>query len=108
MRLVRREWMVGDRLKFAGEGGWYTVQAVSVSGRWVVATRPAFGTVLYSMIDTERGLRGVDNSLGNSLGYETREACERAVSAFDDGEFGFSRRRPPIRLNIREHRRAAA
>lgn len=95
---------VGDRVWFVDETRPYTVQAVSSSGRYVALTKPfaAQRTVLYTVADLERCWRGVDDSLGNSLGYETRAACERAVGLFDSGEFTFSRRHRPIPLVVRK------
>jgi len=97
-----KEWRVGDRVKFAEEKQAYTVQAVSASGRYVICTKPfnARRTVLYCIIDRQLGVRGVDNSLGNSLGYETREQCERAAELLDSGDFGLSSRRRPIPLAV--------
>lgn len=94
------ELSVGDKVTFDGVKKTYTVQAVCPHGRWVAATYPAFGTAVYSMIDWVRRERGVDNSLGSSLGYETREDCEDAVREFCAGSFGFSHRKRPIPLAI--------
>jgi hypothetical protein len=96
---------VGDRLRFAEERRPYTVQAVSASGRYLVCTKPfaARRTVLYTVVDLVDRVRGVDNSIGNSLGYETRADCERAAALFDDGDFGFSHRHRPIPLNVAGH-----
>jgi hypothetical protein len=93
---------VGTRVWFAGEKRPFDVQAVSASGRFVVCTRPfaARRTVLYCMLDTVQRLRGVDNSMGNSLGYETREDCESAVEQFERGKYTFSARRAPLPLDI--------
>ncbi len=90
----------GDRITFAEERNSYTVQAVSEDGRWAAATKPFAlqDTVLYSVVDFERQVRGVDNCHG--LGYETRDECEYAVAAFDLGEAEHSHRYPPIPLNI--------
>lgn len=90
----------GDRLTFAEERNPYTVQAVSSDGRWVAATKPfpARDTVLYTVIDFAERLRGRDNCHG--LGYETREACENAIAAFESGEARHSHRHPPINLHL--------
>lgn len=97
-RSASRRFSVGDRVRFIEEVRPYTVQAVSADGRWVVCTKPfaARRTVTYSLMDTVNWLRGVDDSIGNSLGYETREECEHAIEEIARGAFGFSRRKPPI------------
>lgn len=94
--------VVGERVWFADETRPMTVQAVSSSGRFVVCTKPfaARKTVLYSMLDTVLNVRGVDNTIGNSMGYETREQCEHAAQSFELGDHEFSRRRQPIPLHI--------
>lgn len=92
--------VVGQRVYFAEEARPYTVQAVSASGRYAACTKPfaARRTVLYCVVDVVDEVRGVDNSLGNSLGYVTPEQCAEAVALFESGEFGFSERRRPIPL----------
>lgn len=99
------KYRVGDRIRFVEERLSYTVQAVSPSGRYLACTKPCriFGptAVMYTMVDLVAGVRGVDNTIGNSLGYETRADCLRAVLLFESGEFEFSRRSRPIPLNIR-------
>lgn len=94
--------VAGVRIKFAEDKRAYTVQAVSASGRYAVCTKPfaARRTVLYTVVDFIDNVRGVDNSLGNSLGYETRIDCEEACAQFESGEFGYSHRRRPIPLVI--------
>lgn len=94
----------GDRVWFVDETRPYTVQAVSPSGRYVALTKPfaARKTVLYTVADLEHCCRGVDNSIGNSLGYETGVECQAAMRLFDSGEYGFSRRHPPVPLIVRK------
>lgn len=101
---------VGDKIKFVEERRRYTVQAVSASGRYLACTYPFMpkGTVVYTVVDLEQQLRGVDDSIGNSLGYETTEDCEHALDLFERGEFGFSYRRRPIALHIERHEPKAA
>lgn len=98
---------VNDRLWFHGEKRGYTVQAVSDDGRYAACTKPfpVRDTVVYTVIDFEQQLRGVDNSVGNSLGYETREDCEESLALFVTGEYGFSRRQRPITLALRGWKR---
>lgn len=99
---------VGDRIKFAEERAGYTVQAVSASGRWAACTRPfpLRRTVIYTLLDTVNMLRGVDNSIGNSLGYETRQDCEEVVAQFERGEFEYSHRMGPIKMVVAWHRKS--
>jgi hypothetical protein len=98
----------GDKLTFSDERQSYTVQAVSSNRRWVVATRPfkARDTVLYTVVDFQEELRGVDNCHG--LGYETREDCERAAGMFESGEAEFSRRSQPILFQLAKWTRGEA
>jgi hypothetical protein len=100
---------VGQRVRFFGERHSFTVRAVSPDGRWAACTKPdnLRHSVLYTVVDCVARVRGVDNSTGNSLGYETREECERAVALFHAGDFEFSHRRRPIPLRI-EHVREEA
>jgi len=117
---------VGERVTFAEDPNPFTVQAVSASGRWVAATRewcqwdidraheeglaelfdedllggwPKIGDCVYTVVDTQQGMRGVDDAIG-SLGYETREDCERALAEFESGRFEFSHRSQPIELRL--------
>ena len=97
---------VGDRVWFVEERLAYTVQAVSPDGRWVAATKPfaARRTVLYTVIDRDRQVRGRDDHFG--LGYETREACEAAIARFADGSVEHSRRHRPIPVRLAKVQRA--
>lgn len=80
-----------DRVKFRGEKLPYTVRAVTKGGRFAILTKPfnPRRTVLYTVIDFDRGVRGKDNYYG--LGYETPEDIERALHNFqhtEDGDHG--------------------
>lgn len=78
-RLAATEWsrpdiQVGSKIKFAEEQKRYTVQARS--HRYAICTKPfnARHTVLYTIIDFQRGVRGRDNMIfGRS--YETPAEC---------------------------------
>jgi hypothetical protein len=98
---------VGDRLWFLGERIGYTVHAVSQDRRYAVATKPfaARHTYIYTLIDWLDAVRGVDDSLGNCLGYGDREQCEESMRLIESGEFGFSHRRKPIPLHVTGWRR---
>lgn len=88
----------GDSIWFHEEKQKYKVQAASE--RFLICTKPfnPKKTVLYTVVDLKQGLRGVDNYGG--LGYESKEDCKDALKMFVSGEAEFSRRRPPIKLNI--------
>jgi hypothetical protein len=100
----------GDRVWFAEEARPYTAQAVSGGGRYVALTKPfaARRTVLYTVVDTVRGLRGVDDSLGNSLGYETPQECQDAVDRFASGRSEYSQRCRPIPALVVRYQRCSA
>lgn len=82
---------VGDRVKFREEKLAYTVQAADA--RFAVCTKPfnARHTVLYTIIDFERKVRGTEN-LVFCMGFETRELCEEALSRLQVGESEVSHR----------------
>lgn len=88
----------GDFVWMKGERNKYEVQCRSTN--FLILTKPfnAQNTVLYSVVDLSKGLRGVDDH--NGLGYETKEQCLRALLMFVDGTAQFSHRNPPIKLEI--------
>lgn len=98
---------VGDRVWFVEERLPYTVQAVSPDGRWAALTKPfaARRTVLYTVLDRDRMVRGRDDRLFG-LGYETREACEAMIAMFTDGDAEHSHRYPPIPVRMAKVERA--
>lgn len=69
---------VGDKIKFESEKQKYTVQACS--NRFVVCTKPfnARKTVLYTIIDFKRNVRGRENLIF-CFGFETKRDCEKAI-----------------------------
>jgi hypothetical protein len=77
---------VGDRVRFAEERGPYTVKALAANGRYAICTKPfnPQRTVLYTIVDSQRQVRGTDNWHG--LGYETAEEIADAAAMFDSGE----------------------
>jgi hypothetical protein len=77
---------VGTKVKFASESQRYTVQAVTRGGRFAILTKPfnVRHTVLYSVVDFDRGVRGRDNYYG--LGYETPEDIAAALHEFQHEE----------------------
>jgi hypothetical protein len=100
---------VGDRLRFREERNGYTVQAVSTDERWAVCTKPfpVQATVLYTIVDFDADVRGVDDRVF-SAGYETRRQCEEAVVELVAGEMALSRRHAPIPLRITHWRSGGA
>lgn len=77
---------VGDRVLFAPYKRAMTVRATTTAGRFAILTMPfaAKHTVIYTVIDFERRVRGCDNYYG--LGYETDEQVADALVAFQATE----------------------
>lgn len=77
---------VGDKVRFAPYRRAMTVRAVTTSGRFVILTMPfpLKKTVLYTVIDFERNVRGTDDHYG--LGYETDDQIAAALEAFQATE----------------------
>lgn len=83
---------VGDRVRFTPYKRSMTVQAVTTGGRFAILTQPfaAKKTVIYTVIDFERGVRGCDNHYG--VGYETPEDIANALEGFQNHEDGLTDR----------------
>lgn len=77
---------VGQKVRFERTKTAWTVRAVTKSGRFVILTQPfnLQRTVSYTVIDFDRGVRGVDNYYG--LGYETDEEIADALHEFQHTE----------------------
>jgi len=75
---------VGSRVWFSEERMPYTVQARNE--RFIVCTKPfaARKTVIYSIMDLERMVRGPDNMIFGA-GYETREQCSERLQDLEIG-----------------------
>ena len=82
---------VGTKIKFRAERLRYTVQASNE--RFTVCTKPfnPRRTVLYTIIDHERQIRGTENLIF-CAGFETREDCEEALERLTVGKSAVSRR----------------
>lgn len=82
----RPQMTVGDKVKFANTRHPWTVRAVTRAGRFVILTKPfnLRRTVLYTVVDFDRGVRGVDDHYG--LGYETDEQIDAALAMFQSTE----------------------
>ena len=82
---------VGEKIKFEGERNKYTVQACD--DRYIIATKPfnAQKTVLYTIVDLERKVRGRDNLIFGH-GYGSREGCEENLKRLQNNEMEVSYR----------------
>lgn len=81
---------VGDRVAFWGERhARFKVQARGE--RYIVLTRPCFGSYLYTVIDLQEGVRGPDDSWGT--GYESGEEIAEALAKLEAGDAAISQRR---------------
>lgn len=94
---------VGDSVQFRESRRWWKVRAVSE--RFVILTSPfnLRRTVLYSIIDWRRGVRGPDDHYG--VGYETDEEIAEALRRLRlpehaDGWIEVSWRAHSIRVDI--------
>lgn len=77
---------VGDRVRFGPYKRAMTVRAVTTGGRFAILTMPfpPKSTVIYTVIDFERGVRGCDDHYG--LGYEDDQQVADALAAFQATE----------------------
>lgn len=82
---------VGSKIKFENEKQRYTVQASNVA--FCICTKPmnALKTVLYTIIDWRRQIRGTEN-LVFGMGAETKEDCEEMLKRLTEGETEVSHR----------------
>lgn len=89
---------VGDSVQFEESRRWWRVRAKST--RYVVLTSPfnLRSTVLYSVIDWERGVRGPDDHYG--VGYETDDEIADALRRLRRGEIEVSWRAHSIRVRV--------
>lgn len=89
---------VGAKIWFAEEKQGYTVRASNVA--FCVCTKPfnARKTVLYTIIDWERGERNYENLIFG-WGAETDEECEEMLERLTTGKSGVSHR-GPLPINI--------
>ena len=78
----------GDKVKLADTKRKWTVQGVTNRGRFVILTQPfnLKRTVLYTVIDFDRGVRGRDDMYG--IGYENDDDIAAAVHMFQHTEDG--------------------
>ena len=78
----------GDQVKLRNGVRRWTVRGATAAGRFVILTQPfnLQHTVLYTVVDFDRGIRGRDNYYG--MGYETDADIETALHAFQHTEDG--------------------
>jgi hypothetical protein len=99
-RVAAHPWRIGDRITFAEEKRAYTIRAKST--RFLVCTKPHFGTVLYTIVDLWERVRGTDGFV-LGLGYETPRDCRKALVWFreavrDEGHSISHRNRIPLKV----------
>jgi hypothetical protein len=89
---------VGSKIKFKEEKQGYTVQASNVA--FAICTKPfnAKKTVLYTVIDWNKNIRGRENLIFG-MGAETRDQCNEMLERLTQGESEVSGRHF-IPLNI--------
>ena len=74
---------IGDKIKFKSEKQKYTVQAKS--DRYIICTKPfnLKQTVLYTIIDLTRLVRGPNNSVFNPYDYAVQEDIYECLNNLD-------------------------
>ncbi|OFV78488.1 hypothetical protein [Rhodococcus erythropolis] len=84
---------VGDKVQFEESKRWWTVRAVSDDGNLAILTSPfnPQNTVLYTIIDNTRGVRGPDDRIFSS-GYESDDDVNERMRELVAGEIAVSRR----------------
>jgi len=90
MRLHYKEVIVGDKIYLRKEKRWYTVQARN--DRYIIATKPHFSTVVYTIIDLKEEWMWPDYLVFSNYSYKTREECEEALNDLANNEMEVSQR----------------
>lgn len=82
---------VGDPVYIWGEVRPYRVRCRDE--RFIICTKPfnPKRTVMYFIIDIEKGIRGTDNRVF-CMGYETDEQCKERLKELQNGEIEVSHR----------------
>lgn len=89
---------IGDKVYIPGEKKPYMVMARD--DRYIICTKPCFGTVLYFIIDLVEKWRAPDNMVFCS-GYETKQECDERLQELQSGEIELSVRRGiPLDIEI--------
>lgn len=94
------KYKVGDLIGFVEEKQRYTIRACD--NRYLICTKPfnLKHTVLYTIVDLKKGIRGTDN-LVFGFGYETSRQCGDNLKLLQDGIMEISKRNQII-LNFAE------
>ena len=82
---------VGDKVKLFGQRRRFNVMAKD--DRYMIFSKPVFGTFLYTIFDFEDRWIAPDNLIFGLYHYDKREEAEKALKALEDGEIELSRRR---------------
>ena len=89
---------IGDKVYIPGEKRPYRVRARD--NRYIICTKPCFGTVLYFIVDLEEKWRAPDNMIFCS-GYESDEDCKERLEELQKGTIELSARRGiPLDIDI--------
>ena len=81
----------GDKFKVDTDKRRYTVQAADA--RFVIGTKSAFGSYIYTTADLQRGVRGACNMIfGPPSAFDTEEGAAEALAMLQSGEMEVSYR----------------
>ena len=81
----------GDRVWFKGDKKPFRVRAANE--KFAICTKPYNfqpQTVIYTIVDFEWGMRGMDNMIFGIYSYYSDEECEEALQALINGELEVS------------------
>ena len=82
---------VWDKMYLFWEKRWYEIKAKNE--RYIIATKPHFKTVLYTIIDLVDRWMWPDNYVFSNNWYEDIAACEKALKDLTDWKYEISQRR---------------
>ena len=89
---------INDKVHVPGEKRAYRVKARD--DRYIICTKPCFGTVLYFIVDLKEKWRAPDNMIF-CWGYETSQQCQERLEELQTGKIELSRRRGiPLDIDI--------
>lgn len=89
---------IGDKVYIPKEKRPYKVKARDE--RYIICTKPCFGTVLYFIVDLKEQWRAPDNMVF-CFGYETDEDCKERLKELQNGTIELSTRRGiPLDIDI--------
>lgn len=83
---------VGDKIKFFSEKAPYTIKAANE--RFKICTKPfnPQRTILYTIVDLEKNIRGVENLIFKGCDIEAKRGPERMLRNLVRGEIEISHR----------------